>query len=365
MWKAAGSGKEWRGELCNVKKSGEPYWAIVSISPIFDDNGKITHNVSTQEDITERKQALEELERANVELERASEVKSQFLANMSHEIRTPLNAIIGMTGLLLDTDLDAQQQDFAHTVRTSGDMLLTLINDILDFSKIEAQKMDLECQSFELRTCIEEALDLIVTKAQEKHIELAYLIESDLPAVFVGDVTRLRQVLINLLSNAVKFTESGEVVLSVRGQRRDTDRYHLQFAVRDTGLGIPTDRLDRLFQPFSQIDASTTRRFGGTGLGLIISKRLVELMGGTMWVESAGIPGQGSTFYFTILADVVPDQRPARQESEEIDLAGKHVLIVDDNETNRQILVALCRIVADGANRREFGPGSNGAGAAG
>ncbi len=313
LWRTIQSGRQWTGEFHNKKKNGGLYWESAVISPILDEYGKITHFVAIKEDITERKRVraeLEkthaELEKSNRELENASKVKSQFLANMSHEIRTPLNAIIGMTGLLLDTPLNSEQQNYAGTVRNSGEVLLTLINDILDFSKIEAQKMELENQSFELRSCIEEALDLVVMKASEKKIELAYLIRDELPAFMIGDVTRLRQILVNLLNNAVKFTESGEVVISVSGQLRDQHQYQLHFAVRDTGLGIPPDRVDRLFQTFSQVDASTTRRFGGTGLGLAISKQLSELMGGTMWVESTGIPGQGSTFHFTILAQEAP-----------------------------------------------------------
>ena len=346
LWKTIQTGREWEGEFLNKKKNGDLYWESAVISPILNEYGQIMHYVAIKEDITERKRVKveldkthEDLERSNQELENASKVKSQFLANMSHEIRTPLNAIIGMTGLLLDTPLNQEQQNFAGTVRTSGEVLLTLINDILDFSKIEAQKMELENQSFELSSCIEEALDLIVTKASDKRIELAYLIKDELPAYFVGDVTRLRQILVNLLSNSVKFTETGEVVISVSGQMRDQHQYLLHFSVRDTGMGIPSDRVDRLFQSFSQVDASTTRRFGGTGLGLAISKQLSELMGGTMWVESTGIPGQGSTFHFTILAQEAPDQDPdASQARVPADLIGLKVLIVDDNPTNCEIL---------------------------
>ncbi len=310
--------------------------------------GKSTHMMGVLQDITERKQAEEalafahtELETANRELQKASQVKSQFLANMSHEIRTPLNAIIGMTGLLLDTPMNAEQLDFAGTIRSSGEVLLDLINDILDFSKIEAQKLDLENQAFELRRCVEEALDLIAPRAAEKKLELAFSLEEGLPRFVFGDVTRLRQILVNLLSNAVKFTDQGEVVVSVGGQRLENDRYQLHFAVHDTGVGIPPDRIGRLFQSFSQVDASTTRRFGGTGLGLAICKRLCELMGGTVWVESGGEPGQGSTFHFTILAQAAPDQKmvDGGAGSPVVDLVEKNLLIVDDNATNCQILL--------------------------
>ena len=218
-------------------------------------------------------------------------------------------------------------------------MLLDLINDILDFSKIEAQKMDLENQAFELRRCVEEGLDLIAPRAAEKKLELACSLEEDLPRFVFGDVTRLRQILVNLLSNAVKFTDKGEVVVSVSGQRVEKGQYQLHFAVHDTGIGIPPDRAGRLFQSFSQVDSSTTRRFGGTGLGLAISKRLCELMGGAVWVESSGEPGQGSTFHFTIMAQVAPDQQGIGAESPLADLSEKNLLVVDDNATNRQILL--------------------------
>ncbi len=325
----------------SVDSGREPdRWLLTTKVPLYDKNGQVIGIAGVGRDITERQRVEREMQRAKEAAEAASKAKSEFLANMSHEIRTPLNGVMGMTDLALDTELTAEQREYLDTVKSSSDALLTVINDILDFSKIEAGKIDLESVDFNLRDSLESTLKTVAIRADEKGLELLCEVAPEVPEVVCGDSTRLRQVVINLVGNAIKFTDSGEIAVRVQMKSREANECELHFTVSDTGVGIPEEKRELIFAPFSQADTSTTRKYGGTGLGLTISTRLVEMMGGRIWVESE--LGRGSQFHFTARLGLT-DAKEIKVGSiapPEI-LRGARVLIVDDNRTNRRILEGM------------------------
>lgn len=327
-------------EETGLDPQGNVSCVLTTQVPLRDKNGQVTGLVGIGHDITELKKIQAEMQRAREVAEAASRAKSEFLANMSHEIRTPLNGIMGMTDLALETGLDREQREYLETVKVSADSLLTVINDILDFSKIEAGKIDLESVDFDVRDSLESALKTLAVRADEKGLELLCEVAPEVPEVARGDITRLRQVLLNLVGNAIKFTNEGEIAVKVRQGARDGQELVMHFTVSDTGIGIPEDKQEMIFDPFSQADSSTTRKYGGTGLGLTISARLVRMMGGQIWLESE--EGRGSHFHFMVRLQVA-DLREVKVGSPappEV-LRGVRALVVDDNHTNRRILEGM------------------------
>jgi PAS domain S-box-containing protein len=347
------TGEPFRAEYRMIASDGRVLWFFDEAVLVRDEEDRPLYWQGFQVEITERKRAEEELQKARTEAESASRAKSEFLSNMSHEIRTPMNGVIGMTELLLDTSLSPEQREYAETVRSSGQALLAIINDILDFSKIEAGKLNLETIDFDLQSEVEDVSALLAGRAQSKGLELASLVEPGTPTAVRGDPFRLRQVLTNLIGNAIKFTEEGEVVLRVSLVGDDADPVTIRFEVEDTGIGITREQRQRLFRSFSQADASTTRHYGGTGLGLAISKQLVEMMEGEIGVESE--PGMGSTFRFTVRLGKGSQEGTAWPPSTNRNLK---TLITDDNATNRQILHKQLTSWGIKAAMAEDGPGA-------
>ncbi len=332
-------GEKWIGEFLNKKKNGELYWEQALLSPVFDKNGKIVNFVGVKEDITERKKFLEELKRAKEEAEKANIAKSEFLANMSHEIRTPMNAIIGFIDIMLETELNGLQRQYLEIVKESTQHLLKILNDILDFSKFESGRMQFENRAFNIIKLIKNIYFMFSKKIAEKNLKMKVDIDENIPEIVIGDEVRITQILTNLLSNAIKFSEKGEIKVNASLKETDNEYVTLLFCVSDEGVGIPEDKINKIFEKFTQADASVTRKFGGTGLGLAIIKKIVEYYKGKIWVESE--VGKGSKFYFTLKLKIgdVKDLKPKKIAKKEGYFIEKfEILVAEDNVTN-QILI--------------------------
>jgi two-component system, sensor histidine kinase and response regulator len=340
LWSTVLAGRAWRGELINRRKDGTFYAEEMTITPVRDLTDTVGNFIAIKKDVSARKRAEHEIRKARDAAESANRAKSQFLANMSHEIRTPMNGVIGMSALLLDTPLSPEQRQYAEIVHTSGKTLLAVINDILDFSKIEARKLSLVTTDFELHTPLQQAVEMLAVEAHKKGLELVCEISREVPVRLHGDPGRLRQILVNLLANAVKFTHAGEVALQVGVEAEYQQTTTLRFRVKDTGIGFPEDQAPFLFEPFVQADGSTTRKYGGSGLGLTIAKQLVEMMGGRIGAYSA--PGHGSTFWFTVALEKQP-QSAAPAAELDLSLQEPRVLVVDDHATNRTLVNNLLK----------------------
>ncbi|MDT8286638.1 MAG: response regulator [Elusimicrobiales bacterium] len=351
LWKTVLEGRPWAGELRNRTKSGELVWIRANISPIRDTAGILTHFMALHKDINLEKRLISDLVDARKQADSANRAKSDFLATMSHEIRTPLNAIVGMSELIDEASLGSDQRQYLSILRNASDTLLSLINDVLDISKIESGHMELEEVPFSLEELTSKACEMMSVKAYKKNVEISCRIDPDVPVFLRGDATRLRQVIMNLMGNSVKFVEKGWVELSVRKHSQSAETAELLFSVRDTGIGIAPDRLGAVFEKFTQADASTTRKYGGTGLGLPISKMIIEKMGGKVWVESE--VGVGTIFFFTASFRLQKEKESVYLPKADVaELKGRRFLVVDDNFTNRIIIREMVQswgAVAEGA----------------